>query len=632
MEVYQIVGTPDQAGWSQIHILPAKADHPQAGEAVLLLAAPVSAQDGASLGREILARFTEKYFLDRRESRLQALQQALTALAQEKPLYAATKDIPLTVVAAVNRPPFQWLGIIGQGEIWLFRDGQLQPLLPSQPDKKVAVVSGQAREDDLLILGSQLFFQVIPQATLAASLKTGDPRRAQEILSPLVYQQAKGQLAAAILRFPKATPEKIPPTTEAAPVAIPPTAPPEAAPTLATTKLKIPSLKLPRFPWSQFHLNVYFPHFRWPFSPDAIKVRSGYPPPHRRLWRGLAVLFLLLLGASLIWGWQRQAQNRRRQLVAQKTAQAAELMNKARAVRQLDTDKSLALAKEGLLAAEAGLKIDPLNPELQKLRQELKKLIALSGGQEITPDLFFDLRVIADDVAAQSWDFDGHYFYILDHSGRLLRLEKDSKNSQILSRDPLLKKFTGVLVSSQQIYGWTQQGIYRLTKGEFQEARPGDINPGDLLAGWGGNIYRVDNQARKIWKYIPRKGKLAKPQPWLKKAVKVNWPATGLAINGSLWLLEKNGQIDRFYAGRQDSFPRQPEAPGARFLTTANNIPSLAFWSQEKKMLIVLSKKGQLISRLPLKVDHLQGLVLTAGGKKVFLLTANKILQVTLSW
>ncbi len=619
MEVYQIAGTPDKTGWNQIHILPMKDQYPQAGEAILLFTAPVSDQDGNALGRELLARFTEKYFLDNQKSRLNALRQTLAVLAQEKPLYEAAKYLDLTAIAVVNRPPFQWLGVIGQGEIWLYRNGELQLLVPTQPDKKVTVISAQMAPDDILIIGSRLFFQIIPKATLAASLNSQDLRRTQEILSPLIYQQAKGQLAAAILRCQAPTETKLAEEKETSPF-----------PTLPTTQTHFPRWHLPQLKLP--HIKLKLPYFRPQIPPAGIKIRSNYPPSHQQLWRGLAIGFLILLSASLIWGWQRQRRIHQQRLVAAKINQAAGLMNKAQGIRQLDTDKSLALAKKALSTTEDGLKIDPRNPELKKLHQELKKLITISGGQQITPDLFFDLRVIADNVSAQNWDFDGHYFYILDQQGRLLRLEKDSKNSQIISRDPLLKRLIGVAVSNGQVYGWNQQGIYHLTKGEFKEARSSTIEAGDPLAGWGGNIYQVANQQKKILKYTAGKGKLAKPQPWLKTTAKIHWPVTGLAINGSLWLLEKDGQIDRFYAGRQDNFPSQPPSRQACFLSTSNHTPYLAFWSREKKTLVVLNKKGRLVLRLPLKIDEVRGVMLADGGKKAFLLTKNKILTTSLSW
>ena len=626
MEIYQIVGTPDQAGWSQIQHLAAKPDRPQAGEAVLLLAAPLSAKDGAVLGREIVARFSEKYFLVGRQSRLAVLKEALLAINQERPLYNSDQPPKLALAVLVERPPFVWMGVSGQAEIWLFRQGKLAPILASQPSQQVKVVSGRRQEGDLFVLASRQFFEILPQATITASLKNGDPRLAQEILSPLVYQQPGGRLAAAIIKLG-------PMVSAAAAETMAGLEPPAGGPPVPIKQGKsrprflalIPRIAKPAWRWPEFH---------FPGRP-AIKLRPrrpAYSPQRQRWLRLLAAVFLVFLIVSVFSGWRRQQRERRLKAVAAKVSQAAELTNQARAVRRLDVDKSLALAKKAKGLVEEGLKIDPLNPALKQLNSQVDQLIAVSGGsQKLTPETFFDLRVIADDVQAGSWAFDGHYFWILDKSGRLIRLGKESKDSQLVSHDPILKDLQGIFFSGSQLYGWTPRGIFRLAGKMFKEAYRADLGPG-LWAGWGGNVYQVATAKKQILKYPAGSGKLLAPQPWLKSKMKIDGQATGFDINGSLWLLGSQGQVWRFYAGRQQSFPRQPSLEKSSLLTVMAAKPYLAFWAGQKKMVVVLDKKGQLVMRAPLNIDNLRGLALADGGKKIFLLTPTAVKVLSLSW
>ena len=618
------MGTPDQTGWSQIQHLAAKPDHPQAGEAVLLLAAPVSAKDGAVLGREIVARFSEKYFLAGGRGRLEILAKALLAINQEQPFYDSPQPIKLASAVMVERPPFLWLGVGGAAEIWLFRQQKLQPLLASQLNHQTKAISGKAQAGDLFILGSRQFFKTLPQATITASLKNQDPRQAQEILSPLVYQQPGGILAAAIVKPSLVSVSEEPATA----VSQKPLRPQEDRPP-SRFSAKLASLHRPRWRLPSFHWH------RPRLLKPAIKLRrrASYSPQQQRWLRAMAVIFLIFLSVSVAFGWRRQQQQRRSKLVAAKISQAAELTNQARAVRRLDIDKSLALAKKAQAEVETGLKLDPLNPSLKQLQTEIGRLIAVSGGsQQLEPETFFDLRVIADDVQAQDWAFDGHYFWILDHNGRLIRLSKDNKNSQLVSHDPLLKKLRGIFFSGRQLYGWTDKGVYRLADKTFKEAMAADFGSANLWAGWAGNAYRVDTDNFKIWKYPLGNGKLQSPGLWLKEKAAFSGQLTGFGINGSLWLLNNRGKIWRYYAGRRQNFPRQPPLEGAKLLTVMVNQPYLAFWAGQKKMAIILKKDGQLVMRAPLKIDSPRGLVLTDNGKKIFLLTSLAVKVLTLPW
>ncbi len=619
MEVYQIVAAPNQEGWNQVRKLPAKPDHPQAGEAVLLLAAPVAAEDGGLLAREIVARFSEKYFLDDDRSRLAALRRSLELLSREQPLYNSAKPLALDLAVVIQRGAYFWLGILGGAEIWLFRQQRLIPLLLPSPEQKIQVLSGHPQGGDLLIASSRQFNLTIPRATLAASLKAGSPQQAEEILAPLVYQQADGRLAAVIVK----------PTPAGSPFA-----PAEKTETpLPAAREEKKRKGILASCWSFLHGNL---HFNLPYlkvkmphlGEQAIRVRrlSSASPRQRRWLRFFAFLLLFFFLLSIGLSWRRQQQQRRRRQINAKISQALDLMNKARALRGLDLNKSLQLARQAKTVTETGLKMAPTNPTLKQLARDLDRLIALSGGgQRLSPDLFFDLRVIADDVDARAWDSDGHYFWIWDANGRLIQLESGRKRSQLLLRDPILKQAKGLFVSDKQIYCWNQTGIYRRAGQTLLPVWQGTIPAASLLAGWGGNAYLFDSEKKTIIKYVPAGGKLKRVGRWLHGQVDFTETPRGLAINGSIWLLGEKGKIWRFYAGRQRPFPSQPSFNNACCLTVMKTGPKLAFWAAEKQMVIILNKDGHLLMRLPLKVKSLRGLAFAAGGKKLFLLTKTAV-------
>ena len=91
-----------------------------------------------------------------------------------------------------------------------------------------------------------------------------------------------------------------------------------------------------------------------------------------------------------------------------------------------------------------------------------------------------------------------------------------------------------------------------------------------LAAGYGGNLYIVDQGANQIWRYRPgAKGYEDDPEPYFAAGKQPDMTGVqAMAIDGNIWLLFADGRLLKFFGGEQRSFdfqgmPSKLSAPAA---------------------------------------------------------------------
>ncbi|MFH1602201.1 MAG: hypothetical protein ABIB61_04585 [Candidatus Shapirobacteria bacterium] len=198
----EIIGTPDNQGWVQIHHFSGveKEKKEKRGQLLLLLSLKDASEEAATgYGREIISRTYEEYYGNLEGSPMNRLKEVLVKIGREQPIYL-TERIGLSLQLAVFWQDLLYLGTWGPGQTFLLRAGKFLSLLSGEP-KKASVLSGRMEKEDLLILGTDSFFNQIPQGTIKACLQNRDSLSAAEVLSPLVHARPdQSQMGAALVQ------------------------------------------------------------------------------------------------------------------------------------------------------------------------------------------------------------------------------------------------------------------------------------------------------------------------------------------------------------------------------------------------------------------------------------------------
>ena len=145
------------------------------------------------------------------------------------------------------------------------------------------------------------------------------------------------------------------------------------------------------------------------------------------------------------------------------------------------------------------------------------------------------------------------------------------------------------------------------------------------------NLYFFDKKAGQIIKYLyPGNFQWEKPEFWLKKSL----IGKSIAVDGSIWVLEKDNSINRYYAGNleekiePDIFPFPKDFSK---IFTSPYIPYLYILEPSQKRIIILSKAGQIIKQFQSeKFDNLLDFGVSKDGKTIWLLNDSKVYKITL--
>ncbi|MBZ9578502.1 hypothetical protein KJA14_01490 [Patescibacteria group bacterium] len=148
------------------------------------------------------------------------------------------------------------------------------------------------------------------------------------------------------------------------------------------------------------------------------------------------------------------------------------------------------------------------------------------------------------------------------------------------------------------------------------------------------NIYFLDEKTGEVIRYSsPLETYKDFPKFWLNPETKKVTDAKSIAIDGSIWILNRENNIDRFYLGEYqetlilDFFPY---SKNIEKILINQNLPYLFLMEPEQSRIIILNKSGQIISQFQSeKFDNLKDFAVSEDGI-IYLLNGLKIYQIKL--
>ena len=107
-----------------------------------------------------------------------------------------------------------------------------------------------------------------------------------------------------------------------------------------------------------------------------------------------------------------------------------------------------------------------------------------------------------------------------------------------------------------------------------------------------------------------------------------------MAIDGSIWILNKSNTIDRYHQGvfaETISLAIFPIPKNITLLKTAASIPYLYLVEPSQKRIIVLDKTGIIIKQFQSnRFDNLKDIAISQDGKTIWVLNEKTIYQLSI--
>ncbi|MGB2762280.1 MAG: hypothetical protein WBC21_01920 [Minisyncoccales bacterium] len=135
----------------------------------------------------------------------------------------------------------------------------------------------------------------------------------------------------------------------------------------------------------------------------------------------------------------------------------------------------------------------------------------------------------------------------------------------------------------------------------------------------------------KAYSLNPATGEIIKEgKIWGKSEKLIN--GKSMAVDGSVWVLDNENKILRFYTGKyQDTLEIIifPEIENATKIWASYALPYIYILEPYQKRIIVVNKSGELIKQFfSEKFDDLQDFIISTNGKTIWLLNGSKVYQI----
>ena len=157
-----------------------------------------------------------------------------------------------------------------------------------------------------------------------------------------------------------------------------------------------------------------------------------------------------------------------------------------------------------------------------------------------------------------------------------------------------------------------------------------DFDP-KTLAAYRSSLYFLDEKKGEIIKYpAPLTQNKNFPQTWLAKETKKAVGAKSIAIDGPIWILNKDNTISQYFGGNLKETITPDFFPEPENLSSITALYELFYVLEPaQKRIIVLTKTGDIIKQWQSeKFDNLKDFAVSEDGKTIWLLNGVKVYQI----
>lgn len=528
------------------------------------------------------------------------------------------KDGVKTVLLCVPVGNVVYVVLRGMGDVYLRRGRQFARLLHD-----TGSISGEIQPDDTIILASAEFSRAMTQEEAGDIFDHLTPEEVAERLTLLLHEKPYGEGSAAlVLQFGEGQQQETTPHEKTAMMR-----------RLSQTKVFL----------SHFHPRRVRRHLSLAVLKHDIERLKRHPKKATFL---LTAALIVLFGVAVAIGIWKQTIRGVSPVVAAAVVDARHNLDEGVALLSLNPVKG----RERLTTAKQLL--DPLTKSVSSRSKEGREITDLLRQvndnlrqsmqiTSITPELFFDGALVKKGATISYIGLEGTTMGLIDTATQtVIVLDVTSKKATVLGGGATYAGMSFPAVHGDAMYILTDSGIHKvgLTDKQTQQSvvKP---NPewGRVAAldSFGGNLYLLDTQKSRIWKYIATETGFSELKEYLNPDTLPDLSqANSLAIDGSVWLGSINGTLWKFTGGKEDTFiPKgvDPAFGKNLIIYTSDTVNNLYVLDSDNKRVVVLQKDGTYLAQY-VWTDAIipNQLAVSESEKKIYLLAAGKLYAIGL--
>lgn len=586
LSISKIVATPTITSWSQAY---------NAGALFAVLSiekiSPEEEEDLNLIGKEILNTLEEEYFTLEVKN-FASIKEALLKTCEKIPENVSSS---LLISSIIN--DILYVFIHGNGNVFLKREDKLGVVLglDDMPDvndgKKLVAASGFLKNNDIIILETKQFSNIISKETLTSSLEHNDPSEVAEALSPKIHEKNDGGASAIIISYKRADAlEEELEIKENLEEEI------KEEEQEDDEKEVIEIIQNP--PEKDSGLNS--PKININFLKKYLKLLSGGFINQRKIFLIVALILIAALASGIFFSIKKQ-ENAKTQALFQKVFPDAQ--------KKYDEGNSL-LSLNKNLARDDFL-------EAQKIINENKSKFKAGSNEE---KQISELSKKVEDALNGALD-----------ANSIQPRAVDEGQSNILDFELKNPSFNFYTKDGIKIFSIDTKSINSSDKKEIVKNKDYWTD----LGGFGtylGNFYVLDKKSNQILKFVSTGGSFEKTDYFASGQSPDISKTQAITIDGSIWILGSDGSILKFTRGKQEDFKTsgldKPLLNPTRIYTDKDS-DKLYILDNGNSRIVILGKDGAYQSQYQAKIlKPAKDFEVLEKDKKIYILTENKVWEI----
>jgi hypothetical protein len=505
------------------------------------------------------------------------------------------------------------------------------------------IVSGNLSPSDKLIIITQSVFDLISENNLLLELlsiftKEIDPKQADKEIKKTLNKKGDllEKLSGIFLLIELEKPEE-----ETSQIKRPITLKESLLPQLSSfnliknrkiknkvAKLKIPSFKnISFFNFSKLRNKIkkITPKELPSLSPSLPEIPSKKIKIKRSILIVIIFIFVLGIGNQLF----KIKEEKKIEIIESQISSVQETIDEAENALMYQNEE-----KANKLYQEALKKISSINQDEVSIKEKVEekeklikeKLYSINKIEEINnPELVLEIEpeeINPEGILAEN------EFFILDSDSKKIWQKKENWSDVFNEDYSIARIFNDYLLIFSPTHKITLIKDNEKIEKELSVAYP---NISDIST-FGSNIYFLDQQNKEIIRTIFQKEvQELSVKNWTNQETRKPENPRSIAIDGSIWVLDKEKNIKKYYKG---SFEREinlslfPSINQLSKISTNQNSYYLYLLDKENNRIIVLNKKGELSKQIILNTEKVIDFYLTQDGKNIYVLTQSKVYKI----
>ncbi|MBI2025888.1 MAG: hypothetical protein HYT06_00755 [Candidatus Levybacteria bacterium] len=587
----KIVANPTSYGWSQAY---------SAGKLFAVISLEKNQDEEEKdylnvVGKEILNTLEQEFFtLETKD--LESIRQAVMTTLQKVPQNVSLSFVVGSIVSNVL-----YLYILGNGKADIKRDGTLGTLLEvnNQGNDSLKEASGFLQDEDILILQTRKFADVVSDSTLLEFLENSTISDASENLAPLVLEKENPTACAIIVSYKQAKIEQEAFAQEQ----------PRKAKDQEQPYVEQPQSKAEYFTQEQKeekeNILAKIPSFLSIFKRLKLPSLSGLSQA-RKVILAIVVVIIILFVGSVFFALQKQTSEKVQNQFASIYPQALKKYEEGQSLMDLNQT----LAKDSFNQAKTILNSG--KDTLPKGSEEEKKVMELLTKI----DEALSSSAISEAVNAQEVDLSQSPYLSIQKEQDATDYAKDDKNTYLISSSKLSSIPNGQTTSKTL---FENDGDYKTIGG---------------LAVYNTNLYVLDKDQNQILKFVNAGNEYQKSNYFPSSVSPDFSKAVSIAIDNNIYVLFSDGNVVKYFKGQAQDFSFKgldKSLSNPTKIYTTPDFDNIYVLDKGNLRIVVFDKTGSF------KAQYLAGVVRNAkdfevleADKKIYVLNNGKIYKIDL--